>query len=195
MGETLLDAKKRLRAAAMRARATAFARHGSSVTQQIADHGLDFAGIASTAIVSGFSAIGEEISPLPLLVRLAAEGHGLCLPVMQGKGLPLLFRSWKPTDATRAAVWGIQEPLPSAPAVEPDVLLVPLLAVDARGNRLGYGGGFYDRTIARLRALKPVVAIGVAFDEQWVDEVPAAAYDQRLEWVLTPTGPARCASF
>jgi 5-formyltetrahydrofolate cyclo-ligase len=176
-------------------RRTAFARHGSAAAEQLAARGLGFAGIASAAIVAGFSAIGEEIDPLALLVRLAGDGYCLCLPVVPGKGLPLLFRFWMPGEATRAAVWGIQEPPPSAPALEPDVLLVPLLAFDARGNRLGYGGGFYDRTIARLRALKPVVTIGLAFDEQRVDAVPHAGYDQRLDWVLTPAGPVSCREF
>ena len=140
-------------------------------------------------MVSGFSAIGDEIRPLPLLARLMRDGHPLCLPAMQGKGLPLLFREWKPGDPTRDAVWGIHEPLPSAPPVAPDVLLVPLLAFDDRGYRLGYGGGFYDRTIAGLRARQPVVAIGLAFDEQRVDAVPHSDNDERLDWVLTPSGP------
>ena len=81
----------------------------------------------------------------------------------------------------------------SAPAVDPDVVLCPLLAFDRTGHRLGYGGGFYDRTLARLRALKPVVAIGLAYDEQRVDAVPHLDYDERLDWVLTPTGPIKCA--
>ena len=174
------------------ARAAAFARRGSAAADQLAAHGLAFAGIASAATISGFSALDEEINPRPLLVKLAAQGHGLCLPVVQSKGLPLLFRSWAPGDATRAAVWGIHEPLPSAAVLEPDVLLVPLLAFDARGHRLGYGGGYYDRTIARCRAQRPVVAIGLAFDEQRVEAVPHLAYDQRLDWVLTPSGPVHC---
>jgi 5-formyltetrahydrofolate cyclo-ligase len=187
--ESVLDTKKRLRAAAKTVRATAFERHGSRAAEKLAGFGLEFGDIPRMAIVSGFSAIGEEISPLPLLTRLSADGHRLCLPVMPGKGVPLLFRSWAPGDPTAAAVWGIGEPLPSAPVLEPDVLLVPLLAFDARGNRLGYGGGFYDRTIAQLRALKPVVTIGLAFDEQRIDAVPHTAHDQRLDWVLTPSGP------
>jgi 5-formyltetrahydrofolate cyclo-ligase len=190
--ESVVEAKKRLRPAAKLTRAAAYAHHGSAASERIAAHGLGFAGIAATAIVSGFNAIGDEISPLPLLMRLAAEGHRLCLPVMAGRGLPLLFRSWAPGDPTSAAVWDIGEPLSSAPALEPDVLLVPLLAFDVRGYRLGYGGGFYDRTIAELRALKPVTAIGVAFDEQRFDAVPHVDYDQPLDWVLTPSGPTRC---
>ena len=189
--ETVIDAKKQLRAAARLVRTAAFARHGSEASERLARQGLAFAHLASHSCVSGFSAIGDEISALPLLTALARDGHRLCLPVMQGKRRPLLFRAWTPGDATSAAVWGIQEPLPSAALLEPDVLLVPLLAFDARGYRLGYGGGFYNRTIAGLRARKPVTAIGLAFDEQRVDDVPHSAEDQRLDWVLTPSGPVR----
>lgn len=189
--KSIVDAKKQLRAAARLGRATAFARHGAEASERLARQGLAFAHIASHSCVSGFSAIGDEIGALPLLTALARNGHRLCLPVMQGKGRPLLFRAWHPGDATGAAVWGIQEPLPSAEPLEPDVLLVPLLVFDARGYRLGYGGGFYDRTIAGLRARKTVTAIGLAFDEQRVDDVPHTTEDQRLDWVLTPSGPVR----
>ena len=79
--------------------------------------------------------------------------------------LPLVFRAWSPGDAMGKVQWGIAEPLPDKPVLEPDVALVPLLAFDAAGHRLGYGGGFYDRTLARLRAIKPVVAVGIAYDE------------------------------
>jgi 5-formyltetrahydrofolate cyclo-ligase len=71
-------------------------------------------------------------------------------------------------------------------------LLVPLLAFDLAGWRLGYGGGFYDRTLRRLRAMQPVLAVGIAFNEQRVDAVPHLDYDERLDWVLTPSGPLRC---
>jgi 5-formyltetrahydrofolate cyclo-ligase len=189
--ESVVDAKKRLRAAARLARAAAFAHDAPAAAERLAAHGLGFAGTGGAAIVSGFNAIGEEISPLPLLARLAAVGHPLCLPVMAGRGLPLIFRSWTPGDQTSAAVWGIGEPLPSAPVLEPDVMLVPLLAFDTQGYRLGYGGGFYDRTIAQLRNHKPLLTIGIAFDEQRVDAVPHVDYDQRLDWVLTPSGPLK----
>ena len=84
--------------------------------------------------------------------------------------------------------------MPDRGEVEPHIVLTPLLAFDANGFRLGYGGGFYDRTLAKLRAKKPVVAVGVAYDEQRVDAVPVESYDQRLDWVLTPSGPLRCQS-
>lgn len=142
--------------------------------------------------MSAFSAIGEEIDPLPLMTRLHGEGHPLALPTMQGKGLPLVFRAWTPGDEMAEAVWGIAEPLASRAEVVPDIVLVPLLAFDASGHRLGYGGGFYDRTLHQLRRLKPLVTVGIAYDEQRLDEVPHLDYDQPLDWVLTPSGPQAC---
>lgn len=184
--------KKALRTEMKHVRAAAVARHGAEASTRIAVHGIGFAGVAPPAWVSGFLPIGEEIDPAPLMLRLAGEGYGLCLPVMEAKGKPLLFRAWKPGDPLAEVMWGIREPLASAPLVEPDVVLGPLLAFDAAGYRLGYGGGFYDRTLARLRRLKPVTAVGLALDEQRVDAVPHEDYDERLDWVLTPSGPLRC---
>jgi len=92
------------------------------------------------------------------------------------------------------AVWNIAEPKPDKPALDPDILIVPLLAFDRAGWRLGYGGGFYDRTLRDLRARKAIVAVGLAFDEQQVDAVPHLDYDERLDWVLRPSGPLRCES-
>jgi 5-formyltetrahydrofolate cyclo-ligase len=150
---------------------------------------LDF---VSTAILSGFASMPQELDALPLLKRLHANGYRLCLPVIQGKGRPLLFRAWVPGDEMAAGQWGIREPKPERLALEPDVLLVPLLAFDKHGFRLGYGGGYYDRTLKDLRSRKPIVGIGLAFDEQEVDVVPHLDYDERLDWVLTPSGPRQC---
>ena len=186
------EVKRAARTRALARRAAAFAAHGPAAGARLAAHGLSFLDLAPSATVSGFSAIRDEIDPAPLLARLHAEGYRLCLPVMQGKGLPLLFRAWSPGDAMGTVQWGIAEPLPDKPVLEPDVVLVPLLAFDAAGQRLGYGGGFYDRTLARLRSIKPVVAVGVAYDELKVDAVPHRSYDQPLDWVLTPSGPLRC---
>jgi 5-formyltetrahydrofolate cyclo-ligase len=184
--------KRAERTRALARRASAFAAHGTAAGARLAIHGLSFLDLAPGAIISGFSAIRDEIDAAPLLARLHAAGHPLGLPVMQGKGLPLLFRAWSPGDAMGKVQWGIAEPLPDKPVLEPDVVLVPLLAFDAAGHRLGYGGGFYDRTLTRLRAIKPVVAVGVAYDELKVDAVPHRSYDEPLDWVLTPSGPLRC---
>lgn len=186
------DEKSALRTAALEARKAAFDRYGPDACRKLASFGLDFAGVRQGAIVSGFSAIRDEINPSHLMLWLHAEGHPLALPVMVGRERPLVMREWTPGDAMLPAAWGIAEPLDDKPEVDPDVVLVPLLAFDRHGARLGYGGGFYDRTLERLRAIKPVIAVGVAYDEQEVSSVPTESYDQRLDWVLTPSGPQRC---
>ena len=161
----------------------------------VATLGLAFLQLAQRrAVVSGFSSLPDEFRAWPLLRRLHGEGHPLAMPVMQGKSLPLLFRAWAPGDAMDKAVWGIAEPRTDKPVLEPDVVLVPLLAFDAAGWRLGYGGGYYDRTLRGLRARKSIIAVGLAYDEQQVDAVPHLDYDERLDWVLRPSSPLECAS-
>lgn len=156
--------------------------------------GLDLAAVLGPPprVISAFRSMGEELDTGPLLDRLHGLGYRLALPVMQGKGRPLLLRAWAPGDAMATVVWGIEEPTADKPALEPDVLLVPLLAFDRSGFRLGYGGGYYDRTLRALRARKSVRAIGLAFASQEVDAVPHLAYDERLDAVLTPGGIIDC---
>lgn len=185
-------AKQQLRSTARRVRAEVDRQQARLAAERIAAHGIRFARVGPGAVVSGFLPIGDEIDPLPLMLRLAGEGYGLALPVLQGKDEPLLFRRWRPGDPLVDRQWGIREPLSSAPEAEPDVMLVPLLAFDAEGHRIGYGGGYYDRTLAAARAVRTVVGIGVAFDAQEVPAVPRLHFDQRLDWVLTPSGPRRC---
>ncbi len=106
------------------------------------------------------------------------------LPVMLGFGKPLSFRLWKKGEPLGEAKWGIKEPLP-APEVFPDLLFMPLVGFDRTGNRLGYGAGFYDRTLARLRAMKPIITVGVAYAIQELPAIPSESYDQKLDYVLT----------
>ncbi len=127
-----------------------------------------------------------EINPLPLMRRLAeARARGLALPVVTGRGVPLVMRAWTFGEPLSSGVWGIREPGAEAPEVEPDVLLVPLLAFDRAGHRLGYGGGYYDRTLALLRERRPVAAVGMGFAAQEVAAVPATPRDALLDLVLT----------
>jgi 5-formyltetrahydrofolate cyclo-ligase len=153
----------------------------------VAERGLPMA-VALGTVVSGFSPMKGEISPLPLMRRLADAGAGLALPVVAGRRQPLTMRVWSFGAPLISGVWGIHEPPADAPEVFPDIIIVPLLAFDRRGHRLGYGGGYYDRTIARLRAMKPITAIGLAFAAQQIDEVPATPRDERLDLVLTESG-------
>jgi 5-formyltetrahydrofolate cyclo-ligase len=141
--------------------------------------------LAPGTIVSGFSPLKSEINPVPLMRKLSDAGARLALPVVAGKGRPLTMRAWAFGRPLDSGVWGIREPTPDAPEVAPDILLVPLLAFDRTGNRIGYGAGYYDMTIAGLRALKPVTAVGIAFSVQEIPSVPVTPRDARLDLVLT----------
>jgi 5-formyltetrahydrofolate cyclo-ligase len=137
------------------------------------------------AILSGFFPMRSEISPMPLLKRLAAAGAKLALPAVAGRGKPLIMRAWAFGDPLDTGVWGIREPKPESPELLPDILIVPLAAFDRSGHRIGYGAGYYDMTITRLRGLKSITAIGIAFATQEIPAVPATERDARLDLVLT----------
>jgi 5-formyltetrahydrofolate cyclo-ligase len=141
--------------------------------------------LAPGVVVSGFMPLKSEINPLPLLQKLSEAGARLALPAIAGRGNPLTMRAWKFGAPLERGQWGIREPKSEAPPLDPDILLVPLLAFDRRGCRIGYGAGYYDMTIHRLRAIKPVVAVGLAFAAQGVAEVPTTPRDERLDLVLT----------
>ena len=181
--------KADLRRAAMAQRDALPAIDRMAAAQAIADRGLpgDLAA-GPGVIVSGYSRLKSEINPMPLLRRLAEAGTGLALPVVVGRGQPLVMRAWSFGAPLNAGVWGIREPPADAAEVFPDILIVPLLAFDRAGNRIGYGAGYYDRTIARLRAMKPMTAIGIAFAAQQVAAVPATSRDAPLDLVLTERG-------
>ena len=141
--------------------------------------------ITPRTIVSGFMPMKSEINPLPLMKKLAEAGARLALPKIAGRGKPLIMRAWQWGAPLDAGQWGIREPKPEAPEVDPDIILVPLLAFDRAGQRIGYGAGYYDMTIARLRSRKSVTAVGIAFAAQEVAAVPATPDDARLDLVLT----------
>lgn len=141
--------------------------------------------VPAGAIVSGFVPMRSEINPMPLLKRLAAAGARLALPVVAGRGRPLIMRAWEFGAPLDAGVWGIRQPKADAAEVDPDILIVPLAAFDRGGHRIGYGAGYYDMTINRLRGLKPVAAVGIAFAAQEIPKVPATERDARLDLVLT----------
>jgi 5-formyltetrahydrofolate cyclo-ligase len=139
-------------------------------------------------IVSGFMPLKSEINPLPLMRKLADAGAKLALPAIAGRGKPLTMRAYAFGDEFARGQWGIREPKPEQPEVYPDVLIVPLACFDRAGHRIGYGAGYYDMTIHRLRAMKKAIAVGVAFALQEIARVPATDRDERLDFVLTETG-------
>ena len=136
-------------------------------------------------IVSGFMPMKSEINPLPLMRALADAGARLALPVVAGRGKPLVMRAYALGETLAAGVWGIREPKPDAPEVLPDVVIVPLLVFARDGHRIGYGAGYYDMTIAGLRAKKTIHAVGIGFAAQEIASVPSTPRDARLDLVLT----------
>jgi len=147
-----------------------------------ADRLIDF------KIVAGYRAHGSEIDPWPLMRRFAEAGAQLALPAATALDAPLVFRAYAPGDGLAPDVAGMAAPLGAAPALVPDLVIVPLLGFDAGGGRVGQGGGHYDRTLQALRAAGPVFALGLAYAAQAVARIPAEAHDQRLEAILTEKG-------
>ena len=135
--------------------------------------------------VAAYWPIKEEIDVRPVLNRLASCSAIAALPVMMGQMQPLSFRLWSPADTLVSAAFGICEPDPASPEAVPDIVIVPLLGFDDAGNRIGYGGGYYDRTLKSLRRDRDVEAVGVAYDEQEYEKIPVGAGDARLDMVLT----------
>jgi 5-formyltetrahydrofolate cyclo-ligase len=156
----------------------------SAAAEGIAAHPFPLP-IQTGAIVSGFMPMKSEINPLPLMKKLADAGVQLALPVTGRRGQPLTMRAWTWGDPLVSGVWGIREPKAEAPQADPDILLVPLLAFDRAGRRLGYGGGYYDLTLAHLRSGKPVIAVGLAYGVQEITAVPTTPRDATLDLVLT----------
>lgn len=177
-------AKDALRKAALAARDAMPAGARQTAAQSVAERAFPVA-VPPGAIVSGFMPIGTEINPIPLMRRLVELGAKLALPVVVGRGKPLTMRAWAFGEPLIEQQWSLKIPPPEAPAVDPDILLVPLAAFDRTGHRIGYGAGYYDMTIAGLRARRRIVAVGLAFAAQEVAAVPASAHDQRLDFLMT----------
>lgn len=197
IASTDLDAEKRAlrrEARARRAAQTGSARDAGKALAARFLGTVDLSGLAGGShagprAVSVFWPLGDEIDTLPLMTALHDRGFKVLLPVMQGPGKALLFGLWEPGDDLLPAGFGTLEPGPERPRMAPDLLAVPLLAFDRAGYRLGYGGGFYDRTLALLRgeSQRRVVAVGVAFAAQEVAAVPHGPHDQPLDGLVTET--------
>lgn len=145
----------------------------------------------SGAIIGGFWPMGSEIDTRPLLEALHARGHVIALPVTPPRGNPLLFRAWAPGITMAEGPMGTRHPAAGEP-ITPAWLIVPLLAFDRTGARLGYGGGYYDRTLTLLRGANPsLTAIGVAHAAQEIPQVPTGPHDARLTAIATERGLIR----
>lgn len=180
--------KKRLRKQAKQQRAIAAAATPDA-GERLRDHLLGNVTFPPDVAVSAYWPMRDEIDPLPTLHALHARGHPIGLPTMPGNDRPLEFRAWYPEQALVDGGFGTRIPPETAAPLVPQILLVPMLAFDRRGYRLGYGGGFYDRTLEQLRAANSLTrAIGIVYADQEVAEVPTDAYDQRLDMLVSERG-------
>lgn len=187
MDTVLLD-KNTLRARALGARKAIKLEHAHEAAQRLSVCLFKFIP-PQHRIIAGYMAIHGEISVAPALAAFHARGHILALPVVVGDGKPLVFRKWQPGDALEKGAYGIDVPHANASEVIPDAVIVPLAAFDAEGHRLGYGAGYYDKTIARMRAQKKdILLVGAAYAEQQVEKIPADEHDRKLDAVATEKG-------
>jgi 5-formyltetrahydrofolate cyclo-ligase len=170
----------------LRARMTLLreALNASETVETVCERAIAELPLAGQA-VGGYWPIRSELDIRPILRHAIASGGAAGLPVSGPPGTALRFRAWDPEAPMAEGRYGIPEPAEDRPEVVPTVLLVPLLAFDGRGYRLGYGGGYYDRTLALLRRRGRVIAVGVGFAGQEVEAVPHDRHDQRLDWIVT----------
>ena len=136
--------------------------------------------------LAGYMPIRTEINPLPAMAEASAYGD-VGVPVIQAEAQPLMFAKWEPDCALIEGPFGAKIPM-ECDYFEPEILIVPLVAFDLRGGRLGYGGGFYDRTLELLRAKRATLAIGFAYAAQCLEELPLETTDQSLDLIVTEAG-------
>lgn len=180
-------AKKLVRAHQVAVRRAAYAAGGEAAAGAVAAL-APLLGAAPGAVVAGYWPMGDEIDPRPLMAALDAAGCRLALPVVAAPATPLEFRAYAFGDTLEPGAHGTAHPAAMAAPVVPDLLLVPLLAYDRECFRLGYGGGYYDRTLETLRQNAQVKAVGLAFAAQEVRAVPRDGHDQRLDAIATENG-------
>lgn len=182
-----MDDKQLLRDRLIVARKAHFAVHGVAAALDLARHAPALE-VSPESLIAAYLPMGSEMDLRPLMETLVKRGHKLCLPVCLAEDAPVIFRHYAMGDTLAADAMGIDAPVNAAETVQPDVVLVPLLGFDTSGMRLGRGGGYYDRTLAELRARRDILACGVAFHMQMVDKCPSAPHDQALDAVLTEDG-------
>ncbi len=186
----LAEEKNALRKQLMASRAASFsAAQSDGKVVQANEHLLgllahQYRAELSGVILSGYMAMRSEIDPAP---AMAAHAGPVCVPVVTGAKQPLEFHRWSVDCDMVPGAFKALIPAQRDPLI-PQALIVPMLAFDRQGYRLGYGGGFYDRTLAQLRMQGPVFAIGFAFAEQFCNELPREATDQPLDAIVTPDG-------
>lgn len=168
-----------------RARRTQLKAAVPGAAKRITENFLAKIPLQKNSVIAGYIAAHDELDPAELVAALRARGHTLALPRVAAKDGPLEFHRWDKNAAPVKGAYGLFEAAPDWPPVKPDVLLVPLLAFDEKGYRLGYGGGYYDRSLLAFRETGPLLAVGLAYDGQRVARIPSDATDEKLDWAVT----------
>lgn len=180
--KTLTEKKAEARTAAYARRKTAF---GQGLDEAANAWLLGYLALHSEAgVIAGYMPMRTEIDPLATMSVMHGQQKRICVPVIAGKDRPLEFHEWTPDCEMVEGAFGALIPV-GTEVLEPDLLIAPLLAWDRKGYRLGYGGGFYDRTLEQLRAKRPTIAVGFAYAAQEVPRVPRESTDQRLDALVT----------
>ena len=179
------DRKSELRRQALERRRDVDPSTRTALSARLALVGLEWARRWRPRVIAAYSPIRDEPDSRPLLAALQAHGFATALPVVRGRSAPLAFRLWRAGEPLLRGALGAPEPGAAAPLVEPDLLFVPLAAFDRRGHRIGYGAGFYDHALRRLRASGPIRAVGVAYSVSEIAAAPDEPHDQRLDFILT----------
>jgi 5-formyltetrahydrofolate cyclo-ligase len=180
-----MSGKTNLRATARALRREAHEKAGPGAGLLIADNFLIRLPWRKARVIAGYVSISDEADVAPLLGLLAGHNSELALPAVIGRDEPLEFRRWKPEDTLEDGPFATRHPAEASERAVPDLLLVPLLGFDLEGGRLGYGGGYYDRTLEALRAAGPVTAVGIGYAAQRMDGLPRETHDQPLDWIVT----------
>ena len=180
--------KSEARRTAQELRALITPEERQAAAKVLSETGIDFLGIEPDGILAAYAPIRSELDPAPLVAAARSAGITVALPCVVAMDAPLVFREWHEGDELKPGAFNVPEPPAGRPVCYPNALLVPCLAFDRVGYRLGYGKGFYDRTLADLRSRHPIRAAGVAFTRQELAGVPRHSLDEPLDWVITERG-------
>ena len=187
-----IEPKGRLRAEAAARRPGLQEGTGPNAGERVRDRFIEAIRPPSGAVIGGYWPMRDELDVTPLLRHLHDCGHVCVLPVVIEKRAPLAFRTWRPGARLIPGPFGVHEPGEDCPEARPEIALVPMLAFDRSGHRLGYGAGHYDRTLRALRRTGSIIAVGIAFEGQSIEAVPHDAADEPLDWVVTEAGAIKC---
>jgi len=175
----------------MRTTRAILAAEAPDAATRIVDNFRKTISLQPNASIAGYWPFRDELDVRPLLTALAGRGHVIALPRVLGSRKPLQFHKWRREDPLVVSVFGVMEPKAITAIITPIVILVPLLAFDREGYRLGYGAGYYDMTLAALRRERPVNVVGIGYAGQEVDRLPREPHDQRMDWIVTEKAARR----